>query len=108
MTKAKFFAMLKDHLDSHNTTWDGYGNRIQRQERQYSAAEIEPFTFSESEEKIAELKETDPAYPWVFHSSGWCLAGCWYITAVSHKTEEAAKKQHEIFTRWVAEFKAAN
>lgn len=105
MTKSEFFAMLDDHLNSHNTTFDDFGNRIPRQDRQYSAAEIEAFTHSETEEKIAELEEHDPAYPWIFHSSGWCLAGCWYITAISHKTKEAAQKQHVIFTRWIAEYK---
>lgn len=105
MTKSKFFAMLDSHLDSHNSTFDAFGNRVPRQDRQYSAADIEAHHHSETPEEVARLKEVDPAYPWDFHASGWCLAGCWYITAISHKTEEAAKKQAAIFSRWIKEYK---
>lgn len=105
MTKSEFFKMLDNHLESHNTVFDDFGKRVPRQDRQYTADEIEAFTHSEPEEKIAKLKAADPSYPWVLHSSGWCLAGCWYITAISHKTKQAAQKQHKIFTRWIAEYK---
>lgn len=42
MTKSEFFKMLDNHLESHNYTFDHIGNRIKRQDRQYTANEIEP------------------------------------------------------------------
>ncbi|AZF87649.1 hypothetical protein CPT_Mydo_074 [Proteus phage Mydo] len=108
MTKSEFFKMLDNHLESHNYTFDHFGNRIKREDRQYTANEIEAFTHSEPEEKIVKLKAADSNYPWIFHSSGWCLADCWYITAISHRTKAAAEKQHKIFTRWIAEYKELN
>lgn len=105
MNKAKFFAMLDSHLDSHNNTFNAFGQKVAREGRQYSAADIEAHQHSETPEEIARLKEVDPAYPWDFHASGWSLGCCWYITAISHKTEEAAKKQAAIFARWIAEYK---
>lgn len=56
MTKSEFFKMLDNHLESHNYTFDHFGNRIKREDRQYTANEIEAFTHSEPEEKIVKLK----------------------------------------------------
>lgn len=105
MNKSKFFAMLDSHLDSHNNTFTLCGRKVPTQGRQYSADDIEAHRHSETPEEIARLKESDPNYPWDFHVSGWCLANCWYITAISHKTEAAAKKQAAIFDRWIKEYK---
>lgn len=108
MTKSEFFKMLDDHLKSHNFKWDRNGQRVELETPIYTAADFVSHTWSETPERQAELKIIDPEYPWIYHSSGYVLANCWYITVISHKTAKAAQKQYEIFTRWIAEYKELN
>lgn len=108
MTKSEFFTFLDKHLESHNFKFDAFGQRVPLEVPRYTAVDFVSHVWSESPERQKELKETDPKYPWVYHSSGYVLGNCWYITVISHKTAKAAQKQYEIFTRWIAEYKEIN
>lgn len=99
MTKAKFFDMLTAYIANHNS---------QAADAGYTAAQLKPFVFHEDPAKLAEYKAKDPAYPWTAHAAGFILADCWHIEVTQHKTAEAAEKQNKIFSRWIAEYKAAN
>lgn len=100
MTKAKFFEMLDQYIANHNeyASLDGADK--------YTAQQIEPYVFHEDPCQLASFKLQDPDYPWTAHASGFCLADCWYVELMQHRTAEAAEKQHKIFTRWIAEYKA--
>ena len=108
MTKADFFKMLDDHLQSHSFEWDRNGQAVPLKTPRYTAIDFVPHCWSETPERQVELKALDSKYPWVYHSSGYVLGNCWYITIISHKTAKAAQKQYEIFARWIAEYKALN
>lgn len=100
MTKSKFFAMLDQYLASHNE-WA----KFETESDKYTAAQLEGYVFHEDPARLAAYKESDPSYPWTAHASGFSLADCWYIEVMQHRTAEAAEKQAEIFTRWIAEYK---
>lgn len=102
MTKSEFFKMLNDYIANHNeyAQLDG--------QDKYTAEQIEPYIFHEDPCQLANYRIQDPKYPWTEHATGFVLAECWYIELKHHKTAEAAEKQHKIFTRWIAEYKASN
>lgn len=103
MTKSQFFAMLTDYIANSNAS-----AKFENEGDKYTAALIEPYVFHEDPAKLAEYKAKDPAYPWTAHAAGFVLANCWHVEVTQHRTAEAAEKQNKTFSRWIAEYKAAN